>query len=307
MANEMNYQSSADIAFLVDVTASMKPCIDALKSNLAKFFSDISTGNALDWQSCVIGYRDLAADRDKYHYVGKENPFVRTPADIQKQVDALFPYGGGIGAAEEPESGLDALCAAMFRPGWRTTGRVHRIILVLTDAATKTTTSSLTWTPTQQPMGVQDIAQTVSQYHFKLQIYAPKSSEWELLGKTPGSFLEDVAQNQQKDKYEGLKQIDWKNVFDTLMKTATALDALPPIPLPQAPGPVPIPPQPTPPQPTPPTPVPQPVPTPPQPAPPAPQPTPVPGPQPGPQPTPTPQPGPQPVPGPDPFGPKTKS
>jgi hypothetical protein len=294
MANEFSVQSSADIVFLVDVTGSMKPCIDELKKSLASFFANISTGNALDWQGCVIGYRDLEADDPKYHYVGKDSPFVKTSVDIQKQVDTLLPRGGGISQSEEPESGLDALCEAMFRPGWRTKGKVHRIIVVLTDAPTKPKTSPLTWTPKGQPMGVHELAQEVAQYHFKLQIYAPKSAEWDLLGHAPGSFLSDISRDQTKDKYEGLKQIDWKEVYTTLMKTATDADALPAIPLPQAP-PGPLPPQPTPPAPTQPTP---------QPAPsnPAPQQTP----SPTSQPAPSPQPGPQPPSGPEPFGPKTK-
>jgi hypothetical protein len=52
----------ADIVFLVDITGSMAPCIDALRANIEIFIDSLSKGNAppiRDWRGKVVGYRDV--------------------------------------------------------------------------------------------------------------------------------------------------------------------------------------------------------------------------------------------------------
>ena len=96
-----------DLVFLVDVTGSMRPCIDGLKDSIDKFFQHLTNEeeNKLairDWRAKVVGYRDVSYDKDNWL---DNNPFVTSAEEIHQQLDALKAKGGG----DEPESLLDAL------------------------------------------------------------------------------------------------------------------------------------------------------------------------------------------------------
>lgn len=169
-----------DIVFLIDATGSMQPAIDDLKRNIKMFFNQLSkgddNGNALvkDWRARVIGYRDVNVDSEWYI----DNPFVRDPKEIERQLDAIEADGGG----DEPESLLDALYkVAKFGSTpkmaqeedptmWRYRSEAARIVIVFTDASFHPTTSlgeapNLDWT---------EIANLVMQEKLRLSIYAPQ-------------------------------------------------------------------------------------------------------------------------------------
>ena len=61
----------ADIVFMIDVSGSMAPCIDALRQNIETFVDSLSSGDAnnaapvKDWRAKVVGYRDLEAARER--------------------------------------------------------------------------------------------------------------------------------------------------------------------------------------------------------------------------------------------------
>ena len=59
---------------MVDISGSMAPCIDALRTNIEAFINSLSKGepnNAppiRDWRGKVVGYRDIeAANRKACH------------------------------------------------------------------------------------------------------------------------------------------------------------------------------------------------------------------------------------------------
>ena len=169
-----------DIVFLIDATGSMQPAIDDLKRNIKMFFNQRAqgddNGNAIvkDWRARVIGYRDVGVDDEWYI----DNPFVRDPKEIERQLDAIEADGGG----DEPESLLDALYkVAKFGSTpkmaqeedptmWRYRSDAARIVIVFTDASFHPTTSlgeapNLDWT---------EIANLVMQEKLRLSIYAPQ-------------------------------------------------------------------------------------------------------------------------------------
>ena len=55
----------ADLVFVVDVSGSMAPCIDALRKNIEAFIDSLSRGDGnnvapvRDWRGKVVGYRDI--------------------------------------------------------------------------------------------------------------------------------------------------------------------------------------------------------------------------------------------------------
>ena len=101
----------ADIVFVVDVSGSMSPCIDALRKNIEAFIDSLSQGDAnnaapvRDWRGKVVGYRDIeAAEVEGLPWI-VDNPFVRDAGTLKAQLATLQAGGGG----DEPESLLDAL------------------------------------------------------------------------------------------------------------------------------------------------------------------------------------------------------
>src|SRR5918998_406883 len=101
----------ADIVFVVDVSGSMAPCIDALRKNIEAFIDSLSQGgpnNAApvrDWRAKVVGYHDIEAAQSEGLPWIVDNPFVRDTGTLKAQLSALQAAGGG----DEPESLLDAL------------------------------------------------------------------------------------------------------------------------------------------------------------------------------------------------------
>jgi hypothetical protein len=101
----------ADIVFLVDVSGSMQPCLDALVRNIEVFVDSLSRGDAnnaapvKDWRGKVVGYRDFdSAPSEGLPWI-EDHPFVRDAVALKAQLATLRAQGGG----DEPESLLDAL------------------------------------------------------------------------------------------------------------------------------------------------------------------------------------------------------
>lgn len=169
-----------DIVFLIDATGSMQPAIDDLKNNIKLFFKTLSNGAdqsvpvVKDWRARVIGYRD--ADVDSEWYI--DNPFVRSEAEIEAQLNSIKAEGGG----DEPESLLDALfkiakfgstpkAAQEEDPTkWRYRSDAARIVIVFSDASFKGTTSL----PEAPGLNWQEVANLVMQEKLRLSIYAPQ-------------------------------------------------------------------------------------------------------------------------------------
>jgi hypothetical protein len=141
---------SVDIVFLLDITGSMQPCIDAVKDSIGDFISTMSSPEAnnespiSDWRIKVCGYRDHEHNPDNW-FVDK--PFVRDLAAVHAHLGA--PDMNADGGGDEPESLLDALMMVtrMEASGiqedehpskWRDRGRATRIVIFFTDATFKT-------------------------------------------------------------------------------------------------------------------------------------------------------------------------
>jgi hypothetical protein len=108
----------ADLVFVVDISGSMAPCIDALRKNIETFIDSLSQGGAnnaapvKDWRGKVVGYRDIEAAQGEGLPWIVDHPFVRDAAALKAQLGTLQANGGG----DEPESLLDALYKL---PRWR--------------------------------------------------------------------------------------------------------------------------------------------------------------------------------------------
>jgi hypothetical protein len=197
----------ADIVFVVDVSGSMAPCIDALRRNIEAFVDSLSRGDAnnaapvKDWRAKVVGYRDYdAAEGEGLPWL-IDNPFVRDAEALKAQLARLEAAGGG----DEPESLLDALFtvasmdalpkgAQTIEPGkWRYRSDAARVIVVFTDASFKETMS----VPAARGGSLQDVANVVMANRIILSLFAPNFEGYDRLSQIDKSEWEVV-------EYEGM-------------------------------------------------------------------------------------------------------
>jgi hypothetical protein len=197
----------ADIVFLIDVSGSMAPVIDALRANIETFIDSLSKGDAnnapavKDWRGKVVGYRDIeSAEAEGLPWI-EDNSFVRDAVALKAQLAALRANGGG----DEPESLLDALYTIATMEAspkgaqgeeatkWRYRSEAARVVVVFTDASFKETMSI----PAAKGGSLQDVANVVMANRIILSLFAPNFEGYDRLSQIDKSEWEVV-------EYEGL-------------------------------------------------------------------------------------------------------
>lgn len=129
---------AVDLVLVIDLTASMTPILEEVKTRALTFHEDIRSALAEKDKEIdklrvrIVGYRDFYVDGAASI---AEGPFYDLPeqsAAFAEEIKGLRASGGG----DEPESGLEALALAI-RSDWTTEGtRQRQIIAVWTDAST---------------------------------------------------------------------------------------------------------------------------------------------------------------------------
>jgi hypothetical protein len=205
----------ADIVFLLDATGSMGPCINAVKENIKRFVTTMTTPNpnggavVKEWRAKVVGYRDLDYS-DFPAYV--DNDFVNTIQDLESQLNALKADGGG----DEAETLLEALYKLANMPvtkpedqlrpdAWRPAGSARRFVIVFTDAPFKE--------PLRDPRGasIDDVILNLMTAKIVLHIFAPN------IPADPKKF----------DRFNTLAEVDKAQWYPVTVEAGqTAQDAL---------------------------------------------------------------------------------
>jgi hypothetical protein len=224
----------ADIVFVVDISGSMAPCIDALRQNIETFVGTLSSGGAnnaapvRDWRAKVVGYRDIeAAESDGLPWI-VDNQFVRDPAELKAQLAGLQANGGG----DEPESLLDTLYkvatmeatakgAQTIEPGkWRYRSDAARVVVVFTDASFKETMSI----PEAKGGSLQDVANVVMANRIILSVFAPNFEGYDRLSQIDKSEWE-VVEFEGLNAQEALQKFtsDPVNFRNTLKQLAASV------------------------------------------------------------------------------------
>ena len=197
----------ADIVFVIDVTGSMTPIIDALRKNIETFIDSLSRGDAnnaapvKDWRGKIVGYRDIEhAEAEGLPWI-EDNPFVRDAVALKAQLAGLRAAGGG----DEPESLLDVLYKVATMEAspkgaqgedpnkWRYRSEAARVVIVFTDASFKETMS----VPEAKGGSLQDVANVVMANRIILSLFAPNFEGYDRLSQIDKSEWEVV-------EYEGL-------------------------------------------------------------------------------------------------------
>lgn len=197
----------ADLVFIVDVSGSMAPCIDALRKNIEVFIDSLSRGDSnnaapvKDWRGKVVGYRDIeSATQENLPWI-VDNEFVRDAGALKAQLATLHAEGGG----DEPESLLDALYKVATMEAvakgtqtedparWRYRSDAARVVIVFTDASFKETMSL----PEAKGGSLQDVANVVMANRIILSLFAPNFEGYDRLSQIDKSEWEVV-------EFEGL-------------------------------------------------------------------------------------------------------
>jgi hypothetical protein len=192
----------ADLVFVVDVSGSMAPCIDALRKNIEAFIDSLSHGDGnnvapvRDWRGKVVGYRDIeSAESEGLPWI-VDNAFVRDVGALKAQLGALKAEGGG----DEPESLLDTLYKVATMPAvakgaqseepdkWRYRSDAARVVIVFTDASFKETMSI----PEAKGGALQDVANVVMANRIILSLFAPNFEGYDRLSQIDKSEWEVV-------------------------------------------------------------------------------------------------------------------
>src|ERR1700722_8315309 len=115
-----------DIVFVLDVTESMQPYIDAVKQNVIQFAQDLSANNR-DYRLGLVTFEDYVVSKYEDCHCAYRNSFTTDVHTFTDWVSSLHAGGGG----DIPEDQLDALAYAAsfpFRP------EAQAIVIIVTDA-----------------------------------------------------------------------------------------------------------------------------------------------------------------------------
>src|SRR5580693_5198255 len=115
-----------DIVFVLDVTESMQPYIDAVKQNVIQFAQDLSANNR-DYRLGLVTFEDYVVSKYPDCNCAYRSSFTTDVHQFTDWVGTLHAGGGG----DIPEDQLDALSYAAkfpFRP------EAEGIIIIVTDA-----------------------------------------------------------------------------------------------------------------------------------------------------------------------------
>jgi len=214
-----------DIVFLIDVTGSMSPCIEALKENISLFIDNLTSTDAnnscivQDWRSKIVGYRDFELDEVPF----VDNPFVRDDVTLKMQLSSLVASGGG----DEPESLLDALYKISTMDStekdaqeedankWRYRSSAARIVIVFTDASYKESMSI----PEAAGGNVEDLMNQLTANRIILSLFAPDMECYDILSSV------DKAEFEPIDPGDGLAKFtsDQENFKETLKALAKSV------------------------------------------------------------------------------------
>jgi von Willebrand factor type A domain len=221
MAAPRGLTYAVDIVFCIDVTGSMTPILDQVKSNALRFYDDVQRNltekgkNVDHLRVRIIAFRDFAADGAAAMQESSFYELPRDQANFSDFVNTLVPEGGG----DAPESGLEAVALAIDSP-WTTMGdRRRQVIVVWTDqpaqplgtalpsefaARVPANFSDLTdlWENEQGPMGASSK---------RLILFAPDGPGW----SDVSGVWENVVHHPSQAG-GGLSDVDYGTIIDSI-------------------------------------------------------------------------------------------
>ncbi len=196
-------QTQADIAFCIDATASMNPCLNGVRDGLIQFVDGLQSAADVDFRLRLLAYRDIHPNGCNTPW--EDHPFTNSPAEFKKQISRVNATGGG----DEPESTLDALYRVIRSP-WRES-KTHKTIVLLTDADTHPLMHKSTYSRSDNDV-YRVIQEFQTLHHAMLFIVAPQYDAYQKLEKSAVEADRKVVAHwipRDDLRYQGLANINW--------------------------------------------------------------------------------------------------
>lgn len=216
---------AVDVVFVIDITASMGPVLNAVKRSAIGFHTHLVA--AMSAKSKFISKLRVrvVAFRDFYDFPDDaltETPFYEIPEQNQefgRFISCLTPDGGG----DEPESGLEALAVAMASQWEHGMDRRRHVIVLCTDASSHPLERSHDYSvpkyPNAIPRSLDDLSDawcdpdsTMMDHAAKrLILYAPDVYPWNVISR-----YWDAVLHIQTEAGRGLDNINLAHVIDAI-------------------------------------------------------------------------------------------
>lgn len=229
-------QGVADIVFLLDVSGSMEPCLNALTNNIGVFFDQMTNPGpnegpvVKDWRVKVCGYRDARTDGSMWWV---ETPFTSDAGQVKANLGSLEAKGGG----DEPESLLDALWKVAKMPAankgeaageamWRYKSDAARCVIIFTDASCHMTTAI----PEAAGAAFEDVVREVAASVLRLSFYCPEADCYQAISTMDQTEVEFIG--SLSDAVAKMKEFsrDTNNFKKTMKQLAQSVRASSPVP-----------------------------------------------------------------------------
>lgn len=244
--SELKMSYNVDLVLCIDVTNSMRPCLNMVKAHAAKLYDDLIQKMKENRQTLntfrvrVIAFRDYRADGKKAMTATEFLTLPRDTEAFKTVVESLNPEGGG----DIPEDGLEALAFAIRSKWMEKTpmSKSRQIIVVWTDAPVHPLGFCRTMENGGKNPNYPDIfpgsfseltnwwGAPNSQYSYmdqrgkRLLVYGPgdpdkeipDSMNWSVLARSWNQTI-----HVQSRAGEGLSEQDYDEIITLLMKTIT--------------------------------------------------------------------------------------
>lgn len=138
MGNNYTFKYNVDIVFCIDVTGSMGPILNLVKSKALSFYRDLTSEmshkgkNINQLRAKIVAFRDYGADDDNAMLVTDFFDLEKNSDQFKRVINSLEPVGGG----DEPEDALEALAFSMKSDWTREGDKRRHLIVVWSDAST---------------------------------------------------------------------------------------------------------------------------------------------------------------------------
>lgn len=213
-------RNCADIVFCIDASASMQPCLDAVRLNIGKLLEGLRENNqGMSWDvrfdflafaASAGGVYRLVSTRmgsmeivnNIYHKPCSEPFFTRNLNEFCTQLGAV--------KADGEEQHLFALDTAMDFP-WRPSAECHRVVVLLSDEPAETGLEIA-----EQAAKVDAIISKAMEKRIKLFIVAPESDIFYRLSAADRCEYTDLESTQ-----DGLSNVDFSRMLAAIGKSVS--------------------------------------------------------------------------------------
>ena len=219
----MSVKGSADIVFCIDVSSSMRPCLDGVRRNILDFVKSLESGQQrIDWRIDLLAHccderggafaaanlRTQGLDLVRALYqVREQSSFFTTDLDVfQKRMEELEVVGD--------EATLVALDFALDFP-WRPRSQSRRVVVCLTDEPLETGAIV-----DQQLAQLPKLIDKIQNLGVMLFLVAPDSEAYSRLAEVDKSEYQVV-----HTANDGLRSVDFSKVLTHIGKTISYSNA----------------------------------------------------------------------------------